>query len=253
MDSVEGRTSMAPKNRKRGRLRTEQAGIGLIQGLRREIRRKRATLFRGSAIASYLESHRVRKLHIGAGHNHLPGWLNTDRDPNSGAVYLDAAEPFPFEDATFDYVYSEHLIEHLPYEAGLAMLEECRRVLKPGGRIRIATPDMEQIVGLQYASPSGIEERYARWLTESYFPEAVGDRWAVYATNQVFRGWGHQFLYDQETLGALLEKVGFTAIRPRPFRQSDDVNLIGVEGHGIEAGNQRMSEFKTMILEATRP
>lgn len=244
---------MARKGRKRDRPQTGQAGIGLLRRLRREVRRKRAALLRGSAIASYLESHRVRKLHIGAGHNHLPGWLNTDRDPNSGAIYLDAAEPFPFEDATFDYLYSEHLIEHLPYEAGLSMLEECRRVLKPGGRIRIATPDMERIVGLLYALPGDVEERYARWLTESYFPEAVGDRWAVYAINQVFRGWGHQFLYDQKTLGALLEKVGFTAVRPRPFGQSDDVNLIGVEGHGLEAGNQQMSAFETMILEAVRP
>ncbi len=244
---------MAPKNRKRGRLRTGQGGTDVIRRLRREIRRKRAALFRGSAIASYLESHRVRKLHIGAGHNHLPGWLNTDRDPNSGAVYLDAAEPFPFEDATFDYVYSEHLIEHLPYEAGLFTLEECRRILKPGGRIRIATPDMERIVSLQYAPPGGVEERYARWLTESYFPEAAGRRWAVYAINQVFRGWGHRFLYDQHTLQAVLEKVGFTAIRPRSFGQSDDVNLIGVKGHGLEAGNRQMSEFETMILEATRP
>ena len=133
------------------------------------------------------------------------------------------------------------------------MLEECRRVLRPGGRIRIATPDMERIVGLRYAPPGGIEERYARWLTESYFSNAVGGHWAVYAINQAFRGWGHQFLYDQKALGALLEKVGFTAVRPRPFGQSDDVNLIGVEGHGLEAGNRQMSEFETMILEATRP
>lgn len=75
----------------------------------------------------------------------------------------------------------------------------------------------------------------------------------MYAINQVFRGWGHRFLYDRKTLGALLEKVGFTAVRPRPFGQSDDMNLIGVEGHGLEAGNRQMSEFETMILEATRP
>ncbi len=244
---------MARESGTSGRLRTEQKVRYHLQRLRREVRRKRAEFRRGPTIASYLSSHRVRKLHIGAGHNLLAGWLNTDRNPIDGAVYLDATAPLPFEDGTFDYIFSEHLIEHLPYGSGVAMLGECSRVLKPGSRIRIATPDMERILGLQYAAPGGVEERYARWLAESYFPDIAEGRWAAYAINQVFRGWGHQFLYDQKTLGAVLEKAGFTAVHPQAFGQSDDANLVGIEGHGLEAGNRQMSEFETMVLEATRP
>jgi len=224
----------------------------VLRLLWRGVRRKKARLVRGSAIASYLASHEVRKLHIGAGHNLLPGWLNTDRNPSTGAVYLDATEPFPFGEETFDYVFSEHLIEHLSYRSGVAMLKECHRVLKPGGAIRIATPDLERIVSLKRAFPGSVQERYARWLAKSYYPSAAEGNWSAYAINQAFRGWGHQFLYDRETLQAVLERVRFVGVRPQPFGQSDDENLAGVEGHGSD-GNRRMSEFETMILEATHP
>src|SRR5438477_50522 len=82
----------------------------------------------------------------GAGFNSLPGWLNTDLEPKSASViYLDAAKPLPFAYSTFDYIFSEHVIEHIPYPQGLSMLKECFRVIKPGGTIRIATPNLEQI------------------------------------------------------------------------------------------------------------
>ena len=89
-------------------------------------------------INKYLQSHSVRKLQLAAGGNLLEGWLNTDAfmltsyfSPiNKNLIYLDVTKPFPFEDNTFDYIYSEHLIEHLTYEQGLFMMQECFRVLK---------------------------------------------------------------------------------------------------------------------------
>src|SRR5512133_1171766 len=97
----------------------------------------------GRIIRRYLRSNTVRKLQIGAGPTQLPGWLCTDIDPRSDeAVYLDATRRFPFEDGTFDYVYSEHMIEHITWLQGLSMLKECRRVMRPGGTLRVATPDL---------------------------------------------------------------------------------------------------------------
>jgi predicted SAM-dependent methyltransferase len=53
-----------------------------------------------------------------------------------------------FEDNTFDYIFSEHMIEHVDHDGAVAMLRECYRVLKPGGTICMATPDLAVIVGL---------------------------------------------------------------------------------------------------------
>jgi len=99
----------------------------------------------------------------------LPGWLNTDRDPDACAVYLDAAEPLPSEDGAFDYVFSKHRIEHLTLQQGQALLDACyRRVLKRGGRLRTATHDLDKILKLRQPTGAGREEEYVRWITEGY-------------------------------------------------------------------------------------
>jgi predicted SAM-dependent methyltransferase len=90
----------------------------------------------------------------------LAGWLNTDVDPKGiGVYYLDAGKPFPIQDQSFDYIFNEHLIEHFTYRDGLRVLQECYRVLKPGGAIRIATPDMDKIIGLRSEEKSDLQNR----------------------------------------------------------------------------------------------
>ena len=108
----------------------------------------------------YLASHRPAKLHLGAGPNILAGWLNTDVEPKGiGVYYLDAGKPFPIQDQAFDYIFNEHLIEHFTYRDGLRVLQECYRVLKPGGAIRIATPDMDKIIGLRTKEKNDLQNR----------------------------------------------------------------------------------------------
>ena len=62
------------------------------------------------------------------------GWLNTDLCPKvAGCVTLDATKPFPLASASFDYVFSEHQMEHIHYSDAVRMLRECHRVLRPVG------------------------------------------------------------------------------------------------------------------------
>ena len=71
-------------------------------------------------ISSYLSSHAVRKLQIGAGG--APGfddWLNTDIEPRAGQAYLDATKPFPIPDGVLSYIFSEQVFEHLSYRGWL--------------------------------------------------------------------------------------------------------------------------------------
>lgn len=204
-----------------------------------------------SLIRRYLATTSVPKLHLGSGHNHLAGWLNTDRDVDAHHVFLDAARPFPLPDGAVDYVFAEHLIEHLPYADAVGMLHECHRVLTAGGRIRLATPDLGTLVSLLRDGRGDVGRRYAGWLCESYFPDAHGPA-ATFAVNQVLRGWGHRFVHDEATLRATLEGTGFVDVERHGFGDSATPELKGLERHGVDDGNEGFSRFETMVLEAAR-
>ena len=80
--------------------------------------------------------------------------LNTTLTPfQPGTIFLDATRPFPIPADSFALVFGEHVIEHLEFDEAAAMLRECQRILRPGGRIRLATPDLAQIIAL-YTRPA---------------------------------------------------------------------------------------------------
>lgn len=117
-------------------------------GALKVVQRKYAAISARTTIERYLASTGVRKLQIGAGPNNLPGWLNTDIEPRQGQAFLDAMKPFPIPDNSLHYVYAEHVIEHLPFKGGMVTLRESYRALVPGGKLRVATPDLEKLVAL---------------------------------------------------------------------------------------------------------
>jgi predicted SAM-dependent methyltransferase len=202
-------------------------------------------------VKRYLKSHEVRKLQLGAGPNMLPGWLNTDKSSSLPKVlFLDAAARFPFRDASVDYIYSEHLIEHLTYDQGQLMLRECFRVLRPGGRIRTATPDLETLAGLYTPQKSSLQQRYIQWIVDRVHPE-IGVYQECVVINSAFRDHGHQFLYDYAMLQRALEKAGFVEIARCSVGESDDEVFRGIERHAA-AGDEEMNLFETMVVEARR-
>lgn len=204
------------------------------------------------AANSYLDSHEVRKLQIGAGPNPLDGWFNTDLEPDhTQTFFLDATHPLPFSDHTFDYIFSEHFIEHITYLEGFHLLRECRRVLKPGGKIRVATPNAENIVGLYDKKKTELQRRYIRWSVDQFLSGIASYR-ESFVVNHFYRAWGHQFIYDKGTLQDALEASGFINIVWQVPGQSNDQNLRGIEYHGRVIGEE-MNNFETMVLEAQAP
>jgi predicted SAM-dependent methyltransferase len=198
----------------------------------------------------YLASAPAPALHLGCGGALLEGWLNADRDPAPGAVFVDVTRPFALPGRAFDHVLCEHVIEHVPLEAGAHMLGECARVLRPGGHIRISTPDLERLIGLEDGDARGA--RYLTWAAEAFAPGRRGSRRAL-VLNNAFRAWGHQFLYDRETLEAALGAAGFEDVRRFEYRRSDDPRFAGSEGRGVDTVGREMRAIETLALEARRP
>ena len=200
---------------------------------------------------AYLRSHPVRKLQIGAGTANYPDWLNTDIDPSKEQVYLDATKHFPLPDGSIHYIFGEHVVEHLTYEQGLAMLGECYRVLAPGGKIRLATPNLLKYFALYQDPPSEDVKRYiAAKLQDHGWPHT--SRPAATILNLEFRSFGHQFLYDPVTLSDSLATAGFKMISQFRPGESDDPQLRGIElRHNIPALRE-MNDYESMVLQAVR-
>ena len=209
-------------------------------------------VYRPLTISRYLARQATPRLQLGAGANRLPGWLNTDAFPLSlRVVPLDVRRRFPLPNSRFSHVYSEHQIEHIRLADGEFMLRECHRVLAPGGRLRIATPDLDTLLALHTPAKSPIQLEYIRWITDTWLPEGR-EHEDVAVINNAFRAWGHKFLYDEATLRRCLTRAGFGNIERCEMGASRDEAFRGLESHGHAVGNVEMNRFETMVLEATR-
>jgi predicted SAM-dependent methyltransferase len=208
---------------------------------------------RARAIEAYLSTHEVRRLQLGTGANPYEGWLNTDvldfRRRNE-VVYLDAAKPFPLPDGSFDTVYSEHMIEHLTFADGQHCLRECFRVLRPGGRVRVATPSLRRVAALYGDDLNDLQRRYLAWATDVFIDHADVPL-PGFVVNNMLRNFGHEFVYDEQTLAHVLTHVGFVDVAEWPVGESADPALIGRERHMRRAAE--FNAYETFVLEARKP
>ena len=177
------------------------------------------------------------RLHLGCGFRMLPGWVNIDFILGAD-VLLDLRRPIPLPDGTVDLIYSEDFLEHLDFQSGRRLLAECARLLKPGGTLRLATPDL---TGLARA----YLERSERSL-EWYRAQFGGITTFAQMFNAGMRSWGHRFLYDEEALRSVLEPLGLDVTRTA-FNESTVPELRGLEYRDAAEGAQ------SMYVEARRP
>jgi len=182
------------------RLRRSEDLLALVRSLRRTARIRN----RQSHFDAYLNSAIQPKLQLGSGNNTLPGWLNTDSF--SDTHYLDMTEPFPFGDATFKYIFSEHAIEHIHYRQAIDMLSECYRTMQPGATIRLVTPDLSSYRRL-FEEPDEpicretMDELYRDWILPGFY--AAKDYIPInkvpsptFVLNDLFRNYEHKFIFE---------------------------------------------------------
>lgn len=187
----------------------------------------------------------ITKVNLGAGLAVAPGWVNIDGSLNSlvanlpklfhiAAYYFSGARNFytkeqyckilqenkfihhdirfgvPFHNATLDYIFSSHFLEHLYLKDAKQLINDCYRSLKVGGRIRISVPDLEHAFNL-YKNGEG-EKMLASYFfidDDSFFAQ-------------------HKYMYDYEILSSILSQAGFININKSSYQHGDfpDVNLL---------------------------
>jgi predicted SAM-dependent methyltransferase len=239
------------------------AAVGLFSLLRPDVASSASTRLRTTAsntsrrllspqmIDSYVREKGVRKLQIGAGEFSKPGWLNTDIEPREGQAYLDATKPFPIPDGSIDIIFAEQLIEHLSLDDGRKMLRECYRVLKPGGKVRLATPNLVRFVELMQADKTPEQRKFidakVAWHEWKNSPDP-----ASMILNYQMHEFGHQFLYTPLMLRSVMEEAGFRNVRQFQSGESDDPGLKNIEVRS-ESNVAELDRFETMVFEAAKP
>jgi predicted SAM-dependent methyltransferase len=143
----------------------------------------------------------------------------------SNITFHDVRRKLPYRDASVAAVYSSHMIEHLSRADVAYFLRECHRVLKDGGLIRLVTPDLECYAKTYWEAKQGdaglSREAAERFLNSSGL---IQDFNGANAIIRGYRRWKsydlHKWLYDNESLSALLERIGFSDVRRKRFLES---------------------------------
>lgn len=234
----------------RYRLRQSPLGRRLPHGLSHGVRAyhylAHGHLPRAITVRRYLRSTEQPRLQLGSGPNLLPGWLNTDFV--HGDAFLNVTRRFPLPDGSLAYVYSEHMIEHVSEQQGLHVIRESFRVLRPGGVLRVTTPDLHKVITIyEDDNPSVSLSDYLAFLDET-LPHDPHPR-AAQMLNTYMRAWGHQFIYDEEDLSAKLLEAGFESVARVAPGESEHELLRGLESHEPPWANAA----EAMCLEATKP
>lgn len=170
-------------------------------------------------------------LHIGCGPNSLRGWHNVD------LPQIDIRDNLPYLPASADAIFLEHVIEHVSPQSAFLFMREAHRVLKRGGVLRLAFPDVTQIARTATSE-------YRRFLLENGWSDgSKGSEIASIVLNH-----GHQGVWSRETMTVLLESLGFKA-KSYSCGQSDIPLLSGIEKHGSQIGGA-FNEIETCCIEA---
>lgn len=167
-------------------------------------------------------------LHVGCGTNYMEGWINIDNNSDNNIKKLDfmwdLREPLPFPESSVDFIFNEHFLEHLTVEEGKAALQDFKRILKPSGVLRIAMPDLADVVS-DYLNLNWKEER--KEFLKKYGLDYIKTR--AENINICFRCWGHKWLYDWEELDRRLNEVGFSNIEKCRLYESEYPELRNIE------------------------
>jgi SAM-dependent methyltransferase len=164
----------------------------------------------GEPAAATGEPVSLRRLNWGCGEWVVPGWVNSDIKGGHGVVACDIRQGLPFEADEFDYVVSIHALPELSYNELVPAVAELRRVVKPGGTLRLALPDLEKSM-----------DAYRR-RDRDYFlipDEVMSTLGGKLALHVVWYGYSRT-VFVPEFIEELLLKAGFTDVHHVGYRET---------------------------------
>lgn len=163
----------------------------------------------------------MKKLEIGSGNNPTPGYDHLDIDPNLPHLeFCCSMDKLPIEDNVYNEILSIHSIEHIGWRKGVTTLKEWYRVLAPGGKVSIATPNLKWIAKCYLENkPSGWYKDFeSMHVDEKKHLKINGfHSHVLWANFKIFSsgegGDEHMACYDSDLLREVMKAAGFTSVK----------------------------------------
>lgn len=179
------------------------------------------------------------RINIGCGTNPTNGWLNMDNSPaiklanspfkyniakylgllNSSQIeniewnransiqFADATKILPFKDSTVECIYTSHMFEHLSRDGAENFLKEVLRILKVGGILRIAVPDLSLAIN-KYLESEDADAFMRDILVEAAPINTFKEKILLFLSG--YRH--HQWMYDGNSVSKMLKQHGFKEV-----------------------------------------
>ena len=148
------------------------------------------------------------KLHLGCGKRYIPGFIHIDAIDHPHVDHVSTIDNLSFlADGSVDLIYNCHVLEHFKRREVPRVLSEWKRILKPGGKLRISVPDFASLV-------------------EAY--KLNGDLGTVIGPlfgRQDYLYNIHYNVFDYQSLSKILEDSGFEKIHSYDWRETEHAHI----------------------------
>lgn len=145
------------------------------------------------------------KVQFGCGSNILEGWENHDGE-------VDITKELPYKENSVDFILIEHCLEHVNCACGMHFLMEARRILKPGGVLRVCVPAALEMPTREHCI-------------------------------DLITGHGHQMIFNEQVLARMLDLAAFTNIGWSKRKE--------IDGHHKVIGLLK-DDLETLRMEAVK-
>lgn len=173
------------------------------------------------------------KLNVGCGGLHKKGYLNVDAYDDTVADKIMSADDLELDDNTVDEILLSQVIEHLGSVQSRYAISECFRVLRPGGKLIIETPDIKTAFKRYLKGNREVRKNILPWVYGVDMP-----------------GMLHRFCFPDDLLEEILSNCGFIEIKKVFFSYDKDEPILQIIGKKTNdyRSLQFISKFRKKLI-----
>jgi predicted SAM-dependent methyltransferase len=155
------------------------------------------------------------------------GWLNVDYEPIEKVAtrydlneykyyFVNLIRRHPFADGSFEFGYSEDMMEHLMQADSLLFLSEAYRTFKKDGVLRLSFPCLEGVL-------------------EKHYPDNSYQT-ALLAKEEAYTRYKHLHFYSKAEIELVAKHLGFRNVEFKAYGESQYPELQGVDTREAQIG-----------------